>query len=114
VISTIQVLVMNAMKRLLWWLLAGSVGGVNRGRLLDELFRSPCNANELSKLLVLDYKTIRHHLTVLEKNRLITSTGTGYGRIYFPSDLLEANKTLFQEIWGQIGKKQIKDEGVKR
>jgi DNA-binding transcriptional ArsR family regulator len=105
---------MNAMKRLLWWLLAGSIGGVNRGRLLEELFHTPRNANELSKLLMLDYKTIRHHLDVLEKNRLIISTGTGYGKNYFPSDLLEANKTLFQEIWGKIGKKQIKDEELKR
>jgi DNA-binding transcriptional ArsR family regulator len=105
---------MNAMKRLLWWLLAGSVGGVNRGRILDELFHTPHNANELSKLLVLDYKTIRHHLDVLEKNRLIVSTGEGYGKIYFPSDLLESNKTLFYEIWGKIGKKQIKDEGLER
>ncbi len=102
---------MNAMKRLLWWLLAGSVGGVNRGRLLEELFNTPRNANELSKLLSLDYKTIRHHLDILEKNRLITVTGTGYGKIYFPSELLESNKILFQEIWGKIGKKQIKDEG---
>jgi predicted transcriptional regulator len=105
---------MNAMKRLLWWLLAGSVGGVNRGRLLEELFQTPRNANELSKMLFLDYKTIRHHLDVLEKNHLIISTDTGYGKIYFPSDLLESNKTLFQDIWSQIGKKQIKEEEPKR
>ena len=70
---------MNAVKRLLWWLLAGSVGGVNRGRILEELFQRPHNAHELSKLLHLDYKTIRHHLEVLEKNKLIISTGSGYG-----------------------------------
>jgi DNA-binding transcriptional ArsR family regulator len=101
---------MNAMKRLLWWLLAGSVGGVNRGRILEELFHTPHNANELSKLIKLDYKTIRHHLEVLDKNRLITSTGSGYGKMFFPSDLLEENKSIFYEIWGRIGKKQIKDE----
>ncbi len=105
---------MNAMKRLLWWLLAGSVGGANRGRLLEELFRTPRNANELSKILVLDYKTIRHHLEVLEKNRLIVSTGTGYGKIFFPSELLESNKILFEEIWGKIGQKQIKEDELKR
>ena len=104
---------MNAMKRLLWWLLAGSVGGVNRGRILEELFQTPHNANELSKLMMLDYKTIRHHLEVLEKNRLITSTGSGYGKMFFPSDLLEENKLVFHEIWGRIGKKQIKDEPPK-
>ena len=99
---------MNAVKRLLWWLLAGSVGGVNRGRILEELFQRPHNANELSKVLHLDYKTVRHHLEVLEKNRLSTSTGSGYGKVYFPSDMLEEHVELFDEIWGRIGKKQIK------
>jgi len=104
---------MNAMKRLLWWLLAGSVGGVNRGRILEELFQTPHNANEISKIVSLDYKTVRHHLEVLEKNHLITSTGSGYGKMFFPSELLEENKLVFDEIWGKIGEKQIKHEYVK-
>jgi predicted transcriptional regulator len=99
---------MNAVKRLLWWLLGGSVGGVNRGRILEELFRMPRNANELSKILDLDYKTIRHHLRVLEKNRLVTFTGSGYGKMYFPSDMLEENFEIFKDIWEQIGKKKIR------
>lgn len=101
---------MNAVKRLLWWLLAGSAGGVNRGRILEELFKQPHNANELSKILGLDYKTVRHHLTLLEKNQLATSQGSGYGKIYFPSDLLEENVGLFNEIWERIGKKEIKQK----
>ena len=105
---------MNAVKRLLWWLLAGSVGGLNRGRLLLILFDTPQNANELSKSLDLDYKTIRHHLDVLEKNRLIISTGSGYGKIFFPSNMLEENKQLFMEIWDRIGKKEIKKKKCKR
>ncbi|RLI66267.1 MAG: ArsR family transcriptional regulator [Candidatus Asgardarchaeum californiense] len=105
---------MNAVKRLLWWLLAGSTGGQNRGRLLEELFEQPHNANELAKVLNLDYKTIRHHIKLLEKNRLITSTGSGYGKIYFPSDLLEENKDVFIEIWERIGKNQIKKKGTNR
>lgn len=99
---------MHAVKRLLWWLLAGSAGGMNRGRILEELFRRPYNANELAKQLELDYKTIRHHLELLEKNRLITSTGTGYGTVYSPSEMLEEHLAVFTEIWAQIGKKQIK------
>ena len=99
---------MHGVKRLLWWLLAGSTGGINRGRILEELFKQPHNANDLSNVLKLDYKTIRHHLRVLEKNNLVTSTGSGYGRMYFPSDLLENNSDVFYEIWGKIGKKEIK------
>lgn len=96
---------MHGLKRLLWWLLSGTVGGINRGRILEELFRQPRNANELATVLNLDYKTIRHHLNVLEKNHLITSTGSGYGKMFFPSDLLERNEEYFREIWGKIGKK---------
>jgi predicted transcriptional regulator len=99
---------MNAVKRLLWWILAGSAGGLNRGRILEELFKTPHNANELSKVLNLDYKTIRHHLRVLEKNRLVTFTGSGYGKTYFPSDMLEENVEIFREIWERIGENQIK------
>ena len=96
---------MHGVKRLLWWLLAGSAGGFNRGRILEELFNQPRNANDLAKVLRLDYKTIRHHLSVLNKNNLITHTGSGYGQMYFPSDLVENNKEFFDEIWGKIGKK---------
>jgi len=101
---------MNAVKRLLWWLLAGSAGGLNRGRILLELFKRPYNANELSKVVNLDYKTVRHHLEVLEKNNLIVSTGSGYGKIYSVSDLLEKNSGCFTEIWERIGKKQLNED----
>ena len=96
---------MHGVKRLLWWLLSGTAGGINRGRILESLFDQPRNANELSSLLKLDYKTIRHHLDVLEKNNLATTTGSGYGKMYFPSDLLENNEDMFREIWRKIGKK---------
>ena len=105
---------MNPVKRLLWWLLAGSVGGINRGRMLEELLEQPHNANELAKILNLDYKTIRHHLNSLEKNKLVASHGSGYGKTYFPSDMLEENVDFFNEIWERIGKKQIKKKSTKR
>ena len=104
---------MSPVKRLLWWILAGSAGGLNRGRILELLFEKPSNANEISKILKLDYKTVRHHLKVLEKNNLVTSMGVDYGKVYFPSDLLENNRDIFLEIWSKIGKKEIKGKEVK-
>jgi predicted transcriptional regulator len=97
---------MHGVKRLLWWLLSGSAGGLNRGRILEALFNQPRNANELASVLNLDYKTIRHHLKIMEKNNLVTHTGSGYGMMYFPSDLLEKNIEYFHEIWSKIGKKK--------
>jgi len=98
---------MRAAKRLLWWILVGSAGGFNRARILQELTSTPRNANELATLLKLDYKTTRHHLEVLEKNRLITTMGNKYGTLYFPSELLEENMHFFKKSWGKIGKNEI-------
>ena len=74
-----------------------------------ELFSKPQNANELSKHLEIEYKTIRYHLKVLEENGIITSVGGGYGKTYFPTEALETNKQHFIEIWDKIGKKSNKE-----
>ena len=96
---------MSSIKNVLFWLLANSLGGFNRGRIIKELFKKPQNANELSSNLNLEYKTVRYHLKVLEENSLITSAGGGYGKTYFPSDELQIQKSIFDEIWDEIGKK---------
>ena len=96
---------MPAIKNVLYWLLANSLGGFNRGRILRELLKKPQNANELSNNLKLEYKTVRYHLKVLEENNLITSVGGGYGKTYFPSDEFNDNINYFKEIWDEIGKK---------
>ncbi|KYK34903.1 MAG: hypothetical protein AYK22_04435 [Thermoplasmatales archaeon SG8-52-3] len=101
---------MRATKRLLWWILVGTAGGFNRARILNEITQTPRNANELANLLKLDYKTTRHHLDTLEKNRLITNIGDKYGVMYFPSELLEKNIHYFKEIWSKIGKNEINNK----
>jgi DNA-binding transcriptional ArsR family regulator len=95
----------NTMKRVLWWLIAGTRGGVNRARMIKTLHDRPYNANQLSEVLELDYKTIRHHLKVLSENNVVTSTGNGYGAMYFLSQTMEDNYALFEEIWEKIGNK---------
>lgn len=94
------------MKNLLWWIIAGSKGGVNRARIIDLLHQRPYNANQLTEILGLDYKTVRHHLGVLLENRVIESNeGEKYGTMYFLSSNMEDNFVMFQEIWVKVGKK---------
>lgn len=92
------------LKRILWWLLAGSRGGENRARLLTAIRARPANANQLAERLDLDYKTVRHHLDVLMDNRVVMSSGKDqYGAVYLLTQPMEANWELFEEIWARLG-----------
>lgn len=91
-------------KRLLWFVFAGSKGGLNRMRLISTIRKTPLNANQLAKELGLDYKAIQHHIGVLEKNNLITRVGDKYGIIFFISTFLEVNLETFDEIVTKLEK----------
>jgi DNA-binding transcriptional ArsR family regulator len=95
----------RSLKYLLGWLIAGTRGGPTRAKILEVLKETPQNANQLANHLGMDYRTIRHHLKVLEKNRIITTAGEGYGTTYFLSPALEENYGLFEEIVKRIWKK---------
>jgi predicted transcriptional regulator len=101
---------MSKSKYVLWWLLANTQGGENRAKILKEIMQKPCNAHELSNSLDLNYKTIRYHLDLLEKNNIIIPIGEKYGKTYFPSDNLNELKEYFDEIWVKFVKKVDKEE----
>jgi predicted ArsR family transcriptional regulator len=92
------------LKYLLGWLIAGSRGGPMRANIIEILKETPQNANQLANQLKVDYKTIRHHIDVLEKNKMITSVG-GYGTTYFLSKALEENYCSFEAIRNRMGKR---------
>ena len=95
----------RSLKYLLGWLIAGTRGGPTRAKIIEALNETPQNANQLATLLKMDYKTMRHHLEVLEKNKILTSVGERYGATYFLSQVMEDNYVLFEEIVKKIGKK---------
>jgi DNA-binding transcriptional ArsR family regulator len=100
----------HPLKYLLGWLIAGTRGGLTRAKIISVLKETPQNANQLATLLGMDYRTIRHHLNVLQKNRVISSAGEGYGTTYFLSPAMEENYVLFEEIVDKIWKKQKREE----
>ena len=94
----------ESIERLLWWLIAGTKGGKTRATIIEALKEMPRNANQLAGDLRLDYKTVRHHLGILLKNRIISSAGDGYGTTYFVSKELGERYYVLEEIWSKIGK----------
>lgn len=91
-------------RRLLWFVFAGSRGGLNRLRIITTLKEKPQNTNQLANELGLDYKAIQHHINVLKKNNLISKEGEKYGITFFISTFLEVNMETFNEIANKLEK----------
>jgi len=86
------------MEGVLWYVLTGTRGGPNRVRILTALDERPRNANQLAEDLELDYKTIRHHLDVLEENSVVTDSGDDYGAVYLPTDRVRNHWDIVEQI----------------
>ena len=98
----------RSFRHLLHWLITGSRGGVNRAKIIRILKDEPMNANQLTGMLEVDYRTVRHHLDILEKNGVITPMGERYGKMYFLSTEMEENYQVFEEILNRFGTKKKK------
>ncbi|AIS32982.1 MULTISPECIES: winged helix-turn-helix domain-containing protein [Methanobacterium] len=90
------------MRRMLWYLIAGTRGGVNRAKIINFLNQRPYNVNQLAEMLDVDYKTIRYHIDVLEENEIVTPGGEKYGTMYFLTSKMEDNYQTFLEIWEEV------------
>lgn len=97
---------MDSFERILWWLFAGSTGAVNRLEILEAIREQPRNAQQLTQIMRVDYTTVRHHLKVLEQNRLVISEGEKYGKVYFLSNVMEENWSKLEEILKRTGKRK--------
>ena len=93
-------------KILFWYLFASTRGAPVRIKIVKLLKNQPYNTHQLSKELAIEYKGIKHHLNVLEKNNLITKFSAGYGTIYYMSTLFEENQSVFDEIISKINFKK--------
>jgi DNA-binding transcriptional ArsR family regulator len=91
---------MEQTKRLLFWLLEGTKGGPTRIQLLSLLAKKPMNMRQLALAANLDYKTVEHHMRLLEKNLVVEPMGEGYGKMYFISDMLLGEKEFMGRIRG--------------
>lgn len=88
-------------RSLLWYLLAGTRGGPNRIRILEVLEARPHNAHQLSENLGMDYRTVRHHLKLLEANGLVVRpVGAAYASPYELAAPLAVEFEVVREMQG--------------
>ena len=90
-------------KMILWSIIAGTRGGVNRARILNLIKETPLNAHKISAILNLDHKTVAHHVKILAKNELVKKAEKDYGAEYRLSDIMKENQNTLEEIMEKIG-----------
>ncbi len=90
-------------KMILWSIIAGTRGGVNRAKILDLIKETPLNAHKISRTLNLDHKTVAHHIKILAKNELVKKDEKEYGAEYQLSEIMKENQILLDEIMQKIG-----------
>ena len=99
------------LRRLLWYLFAGTRGGPSRAEIIKVLRERPCNANQLAHSLKVDYKTVQHHIGVLEEHGLVAPSEKGaYGAVLFLTPKMEDATPILDEIWSKIGRTKISQE----
>jgi DNA-binding transcriptional ArsR family regulator len=93
-----------AFKRIMVYLFIGTRGGQNRVRIVEMLNAEPSNPNRLSEKLTLDYKTVQHHLKLLEENGVIVASAKGtYGAVYFLTPYFEKYFESIKTMWAKFG-----------
>lgn len=86
------------LRRLLWYLLGGTRGGVSRAKVIRALRERPSNLNQLAVKLEVQYRLVQHHIEVLKRNSLVTAAGEHYGTTYFLHPWLESHYDIFEEV----------------
>ncbi|WP_406536330.1 winged helix-turn-helix domain-containing protein [Methanobrevibacter sp.] len=84
----INIEILNLSNRDLSNILIGRKGGKTTIKIIDKLLIKPYNANQLSNLLELDYKTILHHINIAHEHKYVDKEKTKNSNLYYPSNKL--------------------------
>ncbi|MDG6899065.1 MAG: winged helix-turn-helix transcriptional regulator [Nitrososphaerota archaeon] len=93
-----------AYKRIMVYVFVASRGAQNRVRIAEMLRSEPSNLNRITQRLGLDYKTVQHHVKVLEDNGVVIPSAKGtYGAVYFLTPYFDKHFDLLKEMWARFG-----------
>jgi predicted transcriptional regulator len=94
--------------KLLSPIFTGMQGRYTRLKMILAIAEDPLNTQQLSKELGYDFKSIKRNLEILEENNLIESSGEGYGKLFFLSELMETNLSTLLHVIEKVDKRLSK------
>lgn len=87
-------------------LLISRAGGRTTVKIIDEILENPQNANQLSKNLKLNYKTIIHHTKIMQEHNYITKNTFKKTYYYHPTEKLIKNLDEYYYIKKELEKRE--------
>ena len=91
--------------KLLSPIFTGMQGRYTRLKMILAIAENPLNTLQLSKELGYDFKSIKRNLKILEENNLIERVGSGYGGMFFLSELMETNLPTLLHVIEKVDKR---------
>ena len=85
-------------------LILGRKGGKTTTMIIDRILEQPYNLNQLSNELGLDYKTIKYHMKLILKSKLVVQGEIKYGSLYYPTQKLINNLKDYEQIKKYLNK----------
>ncbi|MDL2247012.1 winged helix-turn-helix domain-containing protein [Methanobrevibacter sp. OttesenSCG-928-K11] len=96
------------MNKVLYSLISKKRGGPTRAKIINELYISPQNTNQLAKKLKIQYRTVNHHMAILLNENIVEKENKKYGGLYFLTDDMYDNKEKFRKFEKQMAKNHQK------
>lgn len=88
----------KAVKRAFVFSIAGTRGGPVRLDVLKIIAKEKMNISQISIKMGMDYKTIQHHMRVLDKSGFVKKEMSKNESIYSVSDLIRSNNEIMEII----------------
>ncbi len=86
------------------YLFLGTKGGRTRFEIVRALWDGPRNTNQVAGDLAMHYKTVQHHLRLLEaRGVVVTSPRGAYGALFFLAPDLRRDGSFLREVGDRLG-----------
>jgi predicted transcriptional regulator len=83
-------------------------GGPTRLKIINELYKSPQNKNQLATKLKIQYRTVIHHINILLDENIVEGEDKNYGKLYFLTEYMYNNEDEFRKFEKQMEKRHMK------
>ena len=85
-------------KSWLYPVIFGNIGGKTRIRIIRMLYKKALSTNNIAKELGMSYKGVQYQIKHLEKTEILKHVGDTYGVLYYLTDKMEENYSIFENL----------------